>query len=209
VLTNEAEFNGHSQLRGASAFLVKTRDGRTVAATAKHLLGSSGGVEPPIPLDQLNKAIKSWRMYPRTLPGRFVSADQLGCVGLDDANLDWLILTIKNGPGPLPATPLRMRARPVQVGDQVYLVGCPYSEAACTQDVYTGKVTARADDRFRYDIEPPVDLRGFSGAPILDSNGHVAGVMTVWFKPKMRRGDYLEGGGEDAASVFTVVQIGP
>jgi hypothetical protein len=46
VLTNRAEFNGHTPLQGASAFLIKTLDGRTLAATAKHLIGANGGVEP-------------------------------------------------------------------------------------------------------------------------------------------------------------------
>src|SRR5262245_52243322 len=48
VLTNRAEFQGSTPLHGASAFLIKTQDGRTLAATAKHLLGQNGGVEPEV-----------------------------------------------------------------------------------------------------------------------------------------------------------------
>ena len=88
----------------------------------------------------------------------------------------------------------------------VYLIGCPYVEATCKQNVYVGKVTMRAQDRFRYDIDPPVDLRGFSGAPVIDRNGHVVGVTTVWFKPKMQGEKYLEAGGEDAASVYPLIE---
>src|SRR5207302_11065135 len=58
----------------------------------------------------------------------------------------------------------------------LFLMGCPYDELGCRQNVYTGKVTARSGDRFRFDIEPPVDLRGFSGAPILDRYGRVVGI---------------------------------
>jgi len=206
VLTHNAEFNGHSPLHGASAFLVKSQDGRTLAATAKHLIGPNGGVEPKISVADLNGAIRSWRMYPRTLPDQFVVAEKVGAGGLDGHNLDWLILTIKNTAEPLPATPLHLRPQPVQVGENVYLIGCPYVEEACKQSVYAGKVTNRSGDRFRYDIDPPVDIRGFSGAPVIDGNGHVVGVMTVWFEPKMRGEQFLEAGGEDAASVYQLIE---
>jgi hypothetical protein len=206
VLTNRAEFNGHTPLQGASAFFLKTQDGRMLAATARHLIGANGGVKPEISVATLNGAIRSWHMYPRTLPGQFVLAEKIGASGLDNENLDWLILTIKDTGKALPATPLQLRRQPVQVGEQVYLVGCPYVEEACKQNVYAGKVTARAGDRFRYDIDPPVDIRGFSGAPVIDRNGHVVGVMTVWFEPKMQGERFLEAGGEDAASVYQLVE---
>ena len=50
----DAEFIGHTPLHGASAFLVKSQDGRTLAATARHLVGPNGGVEPEISLAGLN-----------------------------------------------------------------------------------------------------------------------------------------------------------
>jgi Trypsin-like peptidase domain len=206
VLTNLAEFNGHTPLHGASAFLLKTQDGRTLAATARHLIGENGGVKPEISVANLNGAIRSWRMYPRTLPDQFVLAEKVGTGGLDNEKLDWLILTIKDAVKALPATPLQLRREPVQVGEQIFLVGCPYLEEACEQNVYAGKVSARAGDRFRYDIDPPVDIRGFSGAPILDRKGHVVGVMTVWFEPKMDGDRFLEAGGEDATSVYPLVE---
>ncbi len=207
VLTNDAEFNGHTPLRGASAFLVKTRDGRTLAATAKHLIGANGGVQPEIPIAGLNGVIRTWRMYPRTLPDQFVAAEKIGAEGLDNDDLDWLILSLKGTTGKaLPATPLHLRPQPVHVGETVYLVGCPYVEERCKQNVYSGKVTTRSESRFRYDIDPPVDIRGFSGAPVVDRNGHVVGVMTVWFEPKMQGGRFLEAGGEDASSVYGLIE---
>jgi hypothetical protein len=152
VLTNHAEFKGHSPLEGASAFLIRSRDGRTLAATARHLIGAAGGVEPEISVAALDGVIRSWRMYPRTLPEQFVVAEKVGVAGLADEDLDWLILAIKKTGKPLPATPLRLRPDPVQVGDKVYVVGCPYEEEDCKQNIYVGKVTARSGDRFRYDI---------------------------------------------------------
>lgn len=206
VLTNRAEFQGSTPLHGASAFLVKTQDGRTLAATAKHLIGQNGGVEPEVSVAAFDGAIRSWRMFPRTLPDQLAEAGKVAADGLDNPRFDWLILTLKDTGQPLPATPMRLRERPAEVGEEVYLVGCPYDEAACKQNVYAGKVTARNGHRFRYDIDPPVDLRGFSGAPVVDRAGHVVGVMTVWFQPRMQGEKDLEAGGEDAASIYRSVE---
>ena len=45
VLTNMAEFDGHSSLGGASGFLARNSNGDVFYATAKHLLGVNGGVQ--------------------------------------------------------------------------------------------------------------------------------------------------------------------
>ncbi|WP_437592081.1 S1 family peptidase [Sorangium sp. So ce1000] len=206
VLTNRAEFQGSTPLQGASAFLVKTQDGRTLAATAKHLLGSNGGVKPAVSVAAFDGAIQSWRLFPRTLPHQLAEAGKVGADGLDDPRLDWLILTLKDTGNPLPATPMRLRQTPVDVGEVVYLVGCPYDEVACKQNVYVGKITARSGHRFRCDIDPPVDLHGFSGAPVVDRAGHVVGVMTVGFEARMQGEKFLEAGGEDAASIYRSVE---
>ncbi|QDU58492.1 hypothetical protein Pan181_47290 [Aeoliella mucimassa] len=145
-------------------------------------------------------------MFPRTMPDDYIEVHSLGVRGLDDEILDWLVLSIENA-DPLPGYPLKLRKEPVRIGETVYLIGCPYIEQDCKQNVYTGTITERAfGDRFRYDIEPPVDIRGFSGAPIIDEKGYVVGVMTVWFDPKMSGDEYLEAGGEDIASIYELVQ---
>ena len=210
VLTNDAEFKGHTPLNGASSFLLRASDGRVLAATARHLIGSEGGVEPEVSLDQFNAALQCWRMFPRTAQETFVEIEGLAVDGPRQRNCDWLLLKLKTPPTKLPAQPLRIRAEPVQVGEKVYLIGVPYSEPDRKQNVYAGKVTGRRwfSDRFRYDLDPPVDLHGFSGAPIIDEKGHLVGVMTVWFNAKMNGDKYLEGGGEDAAAIHADVEGG-
>ncbi|MEL6107673.1 MAG: serine protease [Planctomycetota bacterium] len=206
VLTNEAEFEGNRSLRGASGFLIQTRDERVLAATAAHLIGPAGGVEPEIAVNELTSKLRFWKMFPRTRPTDSVSITSLGAPGLDDPNLDWLLLSVSQR-DQLPAQPLRLREEPVRVGETVFLLGCPYVESDCQQNVYRGRVTERAyGDRFRYDIEPAVDIRGFSGAPIIDEKGYLVGVMTVWFDPKMDGDNYLEAGGEDVASIYDAVE---
>ncbi|MEK7952545.1 S1 family peptidase [Luteolibacter soli] len=206
VLTNSAKFKGHSALQGASSFLLRASGDRTIAATARHLLGPNGGVTPTISPDRLDSVLDSWVMYPRTKPQDFMTIAAHGIAPPSGKASDWLLLEIKNNSKPLPAAPLTLRPTPVSVGEEVFLVGVPYSETDRMQNVYRAKVTHRAaPDWFRYRLETPVDIRGFSGAPILDKNGWVVGVMTVWFEPQMDGDKFLEAGGQDAASVAEVV----
>ena len=204
VLTNDAKFNGHSDLNGASSFLLRTENGAVFAATARHLIGDAGGVEPEIPVNELNEKIKTWKMYPRTLPDDFVNVTSVGAKGLDNAYLDWLVLRIEPKEK-LPSLPLKLRKERARIGETLFLVGCPYSERNCKQNVYECKVTNRDADYFRYDVSPPVNIRGFSGAPIVDSSGHLVGVMAGWFDPKMSGDDFLEGGGHDIAPIAHLI----
>ena len=106
----------------------------------------------------------------------------------------------------LPSEPLLIRKAPVKVGEKIFLIGVPYSDRRSPQNTYTGIVTARSGDRFRYDIQPPVNLSDFSGAPIVDESGLAVGIMTIWFHTKMEGDLDLEAGGEDATAVFDRIE---
>ena len=202
VLTNDATFDGHTPLQGSSAFLIRAANDRIVAATAKHLLGAGGGVEPPVPPNELRKVLRSWRVFPRTVPQTAADLEVLNAKDADLPGCDWFLLKVKSPLDQLPAYPLQCRSQPVRVGEKVYLIGCPYTEPKAKQNVYVGKVTERKLDRFRYDLSPPVRLNGFSGSPIVDRRGNLVGVMTVWFEPKMIEDKHLEGGGEDVVTIL-------
>jgi len=202
VLTNEASFRERTPLRGASAFLVE-EDGQIFGATAQHLLGENGGVKPEAPARELDSLLVSWILHPRTMQDRSVKVAGLGAKPRSDRNYDWLLLRLAPANGALPATPLHLRASPVAVGESVHLIGVSYAEPNVAQKVYSGNVTERRyGDRFRYSISPHVDIRGFSGAPIVDDAGLLVGVMTVWFQPVMDGTLWTEAGGEDAYSAL-------
>ena len=206
VLTNAAKFKGHSPLNGASGFLIRSEPGKILAATARHLLGENGGVEPEVTLADLDASFDSWVMYPRTLPNHAINL--LGSASLTNGpkNNDWVLLRVDGESAHV--TPLRIRRDPVKVGERVHLVGVSYSEPNVVQKVYSGVVTARSSgDRFRYDISPHVAIRGFSGAPVLDDSGLLVGVMTVWFHPRMDGELWTEAGGEDAAGALAIMKI--
>ncbi|WP_047812434.1 S1 family peptidase [Rhodopirellula islandica] len=204
LLTNYAEFDGHTSLEGASSFLVKNSKGAVVAITARHLLSEQGGVEPAIAVDRVNDVLKGWILFPRDNPDEFV---RLRGITLSDMShsdeawneIDFVVLDLAENP-PSQFEPLPIRISPIQVGEKVYLFGIPYDESG-GQNIYSGTVTERSGTRFRYDITPSANIRGFSGAPIVDSKGYVVGLMTVWFHASMDGDNYLEAGGQDIGLV--------
>ena len=109
---------------------------------------------------------------------------------------DLLLLRVKQFTQ-LPSYPLHVRRTPLAPGETVHLIGCPYSDSDGKQKVYSGKVTTvEKDGYFAYQIHPAVNLVGFSGAPIIDTNGHVVGICTVWFQRQIYDGKDLVGGGD-------------
>src|SRR3954447_17925429 len=201
VLTNEASFQGHSPLQGASAFLRRMPDGEIVVGTAKHLIKKPGGVDPPIALPDLDGVLTSWRVFPRTVKDHAIAAKGVDERTNAEVLHDWLLLRISGAPAKLPSTPLIPRSDPVRVGETVYLVGVPYSDRSSAQNVYKGVVTARPKDNyFTYEFAPPVHIAGFSGAPIVDEKGLLVG-HGVSMSPELKQKDGLEieFGGEDAS----------
>jgi Fe-S cluster assembly iron-binding protein IscA len=173
VLTNRADFRGHTGLHGASAFLVRDRDGTVLAATARHLLGEDGGVRPAVAVADLEQALVSWKMSPRTLEADFVIVEKPR-----SARHDVVLLHVKPGPRALPARPLQVRPEQARAGERVYLVGCPYAESRCKQNVYPGKVLEHGEGPgFQFSLDRPVAIPGFSGAPIVDEAGRAVGVL--------------------------------
>jgi hypothetical protein len=208
VLTNRASFNGHTPLKGASAFLVEHETAGVIAVTAAHLLGENGGVEPALAPATLDSALAQWRLYPRTLPESFAEVAGLASVQATGREyFDWLALRLKPSALPLPSHPLHLRAKRVHVGETVHLIGVSYAEPLVRQKVYTGKVIERhSGDRFRFSLSPAVNIMGFSGAPILDENGQVVGVLSIMVNPTMQGEEMIDAGGEDAASLLEVLR---
>ncbi|HEV8291449.1 MAG TPA: serine protease [Tepidisphaeraceae bacterium] len=182
VLTNDATFNGHTAMQGASSFLIQARDGRIFAVTAKHLLGDAAGVSPEIQVSQFNNVLKSWKLAPRTKEKSFVQVDKLVAWGKEKEE-DWLIFSLKST-AKLPSRPLKVRGSPVSDEEQVYLLGCPYAEDDCQQNVHAGHVLKTYEQEIHFDFSPTPSLSGFSGAPLIDGNGHLVGILVG--KPGLR-----------------------
>lgn len=179
LLTNSAEFKDHSGLNGASSFLIEYNN-KTYVATAKHLLGEAGGVEPEIKPNELHNYLLNWKLFPRVPINE--SSDTV-LIGKDIINYsklekDILILPVANRKHDILV--LNPNFQMPKENDQVFIIGCPYSEEDCKQNIYEGKFSF-------YDTETgllvivlknKIELPGFSGAPLVDAKGNAIGVVT-------------------------------
>lgn len=173
ALTNEAYMKGKRPMIGASSFLVEYNE-KVYGVTAKHLIQENGGgYKPPIKASELNTVCASWMMYPRTVTENFIKMDKLLNTA-DYMKEDVLIFSI-NGTVPATVKPLKVR-KSSSLPREVWLIGCPYSETDCKQNLYHASViTMEQGYIIAQNLQPQVNIQGFSGAPVVDENGEVVG----------------------------------
>ncbi len=179
LLTHHADFKEHTSLEGASAFLIEY-DHKRYAVTARHLIGSDGGVEPEIKATELSRYFDKWLLYPRVPVHEATDTVRVSRPGLDYSRLSRDILMLQIDSGAYDIQPLKVNFVMPEKGDKLYIIGCPYSEPDCHQNVYeitytdffikTSQLVCTMKDKFT--------VRGFSGAPVVDRNGEVVGVLT-------------------------------
>jgi hypothetical protein len=170
LLTNDAKLMDNTAISGASGFLMRLPNGIVLAATAKHLLGTDAK------LQDYNSKVKTWFMHPPLLPGNRVRLEKLAEKLPEADALDWMVMAPSSQSGPWPGETLPVRQDELETGDTVYLLAVHYDDKS-RQNVYKGTVTdVQPSGEFNYKLEPAQDSQGFSGAPILDAQGQIAGV---------------------------------
>ncbi|GAA4046662.1 hypothetical protein GCM10022409_35900 [Hymenobacter glaciei] len=178
LLTNDAEFTDGQRLEGASAFLVQVGQ-KQYAVTAKHLLGEDGGIEPQKTPSQLNKEIVAWKLFARQ---RTTDTLQIGQLlnTLDSDSSDALVFSLKSTTTTYHALTPRYDA-PAK-DEEVYLIGCPYAEAGCTQNRYPVRVVETSPTAYLLTENESPNLSGFSGCPVVDKQGRVIGLLSSSLK---------------------------
>lgn len=172
LLTNRAEFNGHSSLIGASAFLIEC-EGKIIAVTAKHLIGEDGGVYPPIKTLNLNSVLKEWKLFSRNGGSDTIFIDKL--LNIEENKKDILFFSTNINATSIYA--LKVRKEPLKEREPFFVIGCQYSDNNCKQKLFKVSFYMKASGEFLFKGMKGIDLSGFSGAPVVDRDGNAIGVL--------------------------------
>jgi hypothetical protein len=163
------------------SFLLQAGSG-AVAATAKHvLIYFKSDAMKSISFDT---TLESWIMHPKNNPadsvvvGRLLNQDPTERIAYGSSHDDWLLFEIVEASPDI--EPLRFRDKPLIEGERVYIVGWRYSDIGRPQRVYPGNIVGWEDGEVIISTEELADntIPGLSGAPVIDSDGRLIGLMS-------------------------------
>ena len=169
------------QPRFSCGFLLKYGKD-TLAITAKHLLNiiKSDNMKTV----SLESSIKSWSLYPLTKNAELVITDKLLNENKNEllANKstydnDLLVFSIKENHAKV--KPLEIRTSALIPGEKLYAVGWTRKMESGEQRVYEFEFYKIIGNRILLkDVIVPELFGGLSGAPIVDENGKVVGIVS-------------------------------
>ncbi|GEO09256.1 hypothetical protein SAE01_17520 [Segetibacter aerophilus] len=183
ALVNNIEFYNSKldQPRFSCGFLLQFNQD-TFAVTAKHLLK----VIKPEEMKTLSfdNIIKSWSLYPLNRKAEVVVTDSLLNTNkreqLEDKSTftnDWLIFSLKANHSKVKV--LTARATPLVAGEKLYVVGWTRKMESGEQRVYEFEYLKTVGHRILLkEIVVPEQFGGLSGAPLVDVQGAVVGIVS-------------------------------
>jgi len=156
-----------------------------VIVTAASLFGPGGGLASAINpqmlpalmgdalfFDLLDGAMRARGTMRRPPSG--ARAMQTSTDGPPDVSRDLVALTLLPGHS---LEPLSLRDAPVAAGQQLWLPSRPAADASSEESMLAGQVSSIWDHGFSIRFAAGVDLAGHVGAPLLDGQGRVAGMI--------------------------------
>jgi hypothetical protein len=182
-LTNRIGFFDQklNQPRFCTAFLLQYNND-TFAVTAKHLLK----IIKPAQMKALSfdGFIKSWVLFPldkkedSIVASNLLNQDQAAL--LDDKAIydnDWLVFSIQVNHSTV--KPLQARTTPLAPGEKLYVVGWTRKMESGKQRVYEFEYYKTIGHRLLLkDLVVPEQFGGLSGAPVVDEQGAVVGIVS-------------------------------
>ncbi|GEO04934.1 hypothetical protein AAE02nite_25980 [Adhaeribacter aerolatus] len=183
TLVNHIQFhnNKYDQQKFSCGFLLEANND-TFAVTAKHLLK----VIKPQEMKALlfEGMVKQWSMYPLNKKEEMVVMDKL--LNQSKAELldskatyenDWLVFSVKKNYSKV--KPLQLRTSALQPGEKLYVVGWTRTMEDGPQRVYEFEYYKTIANRILLkDVIAPEKFGGLSGAPLVDAQGLVVGIVS-------------------------------
>lgn len=188
LLSNSIEFRDRPAVSGASAFLLYYNND-TVVCTARHVVEKPIGIVPSVPQDSVNTLLKQWSVFARAT-ALFDTIPVSKLRNTNPAPADFLVLDIQTKNTQI--TALEPILDSVHENDIIYVLGCERSDKDCQQNVYISKVRWTVDKQIIVEPESKFNAAGFSGAPAINKQGKVVGVVTSVFNQDGEFYLYLE-----------------
>lgn len=165
-----------------SAFLIN-HQGKTYGVTAKHVLleTMTQGVETV----SIEGLVDQWHIRPFNENtgvvklGRLINANSQEKLDMAVLQDDWLLFEVLDNESAL--KPLNLADATLKSGDKVDVFGCNYqNQTTCQQAHYSGAYQQATATNLlvKLDLEDLTQLRGLSGAPVLNSNEEVVGIVS-------------------------------
>ncbi|MCX8532143.1 trypsin-like serine protease [Chryseobacterium luquanense] len=183
ALVNKIDFNDKEldQPRFSCGFLLQYKN-ETYAITAKHLLQ----IIKPKEMKTLSfkDHIKSWSFYVLDKKNELVTTENLlntnQSENLEDKSSytnDWLVFSIENNDTKVKV--LNIRKTPLTAGEKLYVIGWTRTMESGPQRVYEFEYYKTIKNRILLkDIAVPDKFGGLSGAPVVDENGELVGIVS-------------------------------
>jgi hypothetical protein len=183
TLTNKIDFVDpkFDQPRFSCAFLLDYK-GQTYAVTAKHLVKI-------IKTEEMNSvyfqnSIKSWSMFALDKKDEMAVTDKLLNENKDERlsakatfDNDWLVFSIKQNN--TKAKRLQARTTPLKPGEKLYVIGWTRKMEEGAQRVYEFEYYKTVGNRILLkEVIVPEQFGGLSGAPLVDEQGLVVGLVS-------------------------------
>ncbi len=185
VMANYATFAESSHLQGGSAFLVRGNGNQeeavVVGATSSTLLDPDFGVYPPVHPATIPMVLGDWKMFSMSAPDKVLRFSQL----YEDP-FAYLVSPVvylepaHDVPVDFPVEILQLQTRNVQDGEFVYVVTIQPRRERFTQTIYEGVAYVSEGDsgmNIMVELDETVSDMEVPGAPMLDANGHVVGMI--------------------------------
>jgi hypothetical protein len=189
VLLQKAHFAHHTDMEEGCACLVRLPTGEIAALTAGHLLGPDCGVKPGFvqsrfgeldkrKLATLDAEIASWKLFPPMLEEETVKVAGLyGNAKQWDEHCDEVLLRLMPGKAGYPVTPLDLRLTPVSLTEKLRVITCVRDRNGDVCQIVHDAHRVFAPT-FTCVLKTPAELAGCSGAPVVDKDGLLVGIVT-------------------------------
>ena len=142
-------------------------------------MGEDGGVEPEVNINALDRNLIKWEMSPRVVMNAATETVKLNAKGLNFTKSTRDIVLLNVASSTFDFEVLTPNFNLPNVGETLYLIGCPYNESGCKQNTYAVKYVEydAAEAALVCEINLKVELAGFSGAPLINARGEAVGVL--------------------------------